>query len=100
MNQREVRALTLWDSVIEVFHSVPNRSDGPRESHGEARRQLLSQTCITPSQSSTPTSFQQTLITFHQIQRIAMLYVFAVFEDKEAVIKMIIKGQIPTKKHF
>ena len=41
-----------------------------RESHGETRRQLPSQTCTTPSQSRTPTSFQQTLITFHQIQRI------------------------------
>ena len=42
----------------------------PRESHGETRRQLSSQTWITRFQSSTPTSFQQTLITFHQIQRI------------------------------
>ena len=66
-----IPALTLWDLVIEVFHSVPNRTDGPkRKSHGETRRQLSSQTCITPSQSSTPTSFQQTMITFHQIQRI------------------------------
>ena len=23
-------ALTLWDLVIEVFHSVPNRTDGPK----------------------------------------------------------------------
>ena len=60
-----IPALTLRDLVIEVFHSVPNRTDGPRESHGETRRQLSSQTCITPSQSSTPTSFEQTLITFH-----------------------------------
>ena len=66
-----IPALTLWDLVIEVFHSVPNKTDGPkRESHQETRRQCSSQTCITPSQSSTPTSFQQTLITFHQIQRI------------------------------
>ena len=62
-----IPALTLWDLVIEVFHSVPNRTDG-RESHEETRRQLSSQTCITPS--STPTSFQQTLITFHPMQRI------------------------------
>ena len=68
-----IPALTLWDLVIEVFHSVPNRIDGPkreRESHGETRQQLSSQTCTTPSQSSTPTSFQQTSMTFHPIQRI------------------------------
>ena len=30
-----IPALTLWDLVIEVFHSVLNRTDGPkRESHG------------------------------------------------------------------
>ena len=59
-------ALTLWDLVIDVFHSVPNR----RESHGGTRRRLSSQTCITLSRLNTPTSFQQTLTTFHQIQRI------------------------------
>ena len=25
-----ISALTLWDLVIEVFHSVPNRTDGPK----------------------------------------------------------------------
>ena len=24
-----IPALTVWDSVIEVFHFVPNRTDGP-----------------------------------------------------------------------
>ena len=66
----------------------------PRESHGETRRQLSSQTCITPSQSSTPTSFQLTLLTFHQIQRILIPV-----EDSETVIKMIIKGRRPTMRH-
>ena len=65
-----IPALTLWDLVIEAFHSVPNIIHGPKREPRETRRQLSSQTCITPSQSSTPTSFQQTLITFHQIQRI------------------------------
>ena len=46
---------------------IPYRTEqmDTRESHGENRRQLSSQTCITPSQSSTPTSFQQTLITLY-----------------------------------
>ena len=53
-------------------HFIPFRTEqmDPKESHGETRWQLSSQTCITPSQSNTPTSFQQTLIRFHQIQRI------------------------------
>ena len=25
-----ITALDLWDLVIEVFHSVPNRTDGPK----------------------------------------------------------------------
>ena len=25
-----IPALTLWDLVIEVFHSVPNRTEGPK----------------------------------------------------------------------
>ena len=41
----------------------------PRESHEETRRQLSSQTCITPSQFK-HTNVIQTLITFHRIQRI------------------------------
>ena len=65
-----IPALTFWDLVIEVFHSVPNRTDGPKREPRRSCWQLSSQTCIAPSQSSTPTSFQQTLITFHQMQRI------------------------------
>ena len=44
-----IPALTLWDLVIVVFHSVPN-TDGPRESYGKTRQQSPSQTCITLSQ--------------------------------------------------
>ena len=42
---------------------IPKRSKqkDPRESYGETRQQSSSQTFITPSQSSTPTSFKQTL---------------------------------------
>ena len=66
-----IPALTFWDLVSEVFF-FPYRTElmDPRERHGKTRRQVSSQTCLNPSQSSTPTSFQQTLITFHQIQGI------------------------------
>ena len=72
----------------------------PRESHGETRRQLSSRTCITPSQSSTPHAIPTNIDhipsnTAHSGPS-AMLYVF---EDNEAVIKMIIKGRSPTMRH-
>ena len=63
----------------------------PRKSHGKTRRQFSSLTCTTPSQSSTPTSFHTT-----NAGSSAML---CVFEDNEAVIKMIIKGRSPTMRH-
>ena len=58
--------------IWELKYFIPYRTElmDWRESHGETRRQLSSQTCTTPSQSRTPTSFQQTLITFNQTQRI------------------------------
>ena len=65
-----IHALTLWDLVIEVFHSNRTKQKDLRESCGKTRQHLSSQTCSTPSQSSTQTSFQRTLITFHPIQRI------------------------------
>ena len=58
---------------LKYFIPYRLKQKDPRESYGETRRQWSSKTCITPSQSSTPTSFQQTLITFQQIQRILVL---------------------------
>ena len=55
---------------LKYFIPYQTEQMDPRESYGETRRQLSGQTCIIPYQSSTPTSFQQTLITFHQIQRV------------------------------
>ena len=62
-----IPALPLWDLVIEIFHSVPNKIEQPKE---ELRTKPNMHNHF---QSSTPTSFQQTLITFHQIQRILIL---------------------------
>ena len=97
---RYSRSHSLGFRWLKYF--IPYRAEqmDPRESHGEPRRQLPSQTCITPSQSSTPRSFQQNIDhipskTTHSGSS-AMLYVF---EDNEAVIKMIIKGRNSTMKH-
>ena len=80
-----IPALTLW-GLMEVYHSVPNRTDGPktkREPRG-TRRQLSSQTCITPPN------------TTHSDPS-AMLYVF---EDNEAVIEMVIKDRVALDRLF
>ena len=75
---------------LKYFILYRTEQMNPRESYGQTRRQLSSQTCITPSQSSTPTSFQQTLIPFHQIQRILVPVLCCMsFEVNEAVVKMI-----------
>ena len=58
-----IPALILWDLVIEVFHSVPNRTDGPEREPWRTPSAVV----------STPTSFQQTLITFHSTQCIPVL---------------------------
>ena len=59
--------------MIEVSHSVPNRTDGPKRELRGNPSAIVKSNMPNPSQSSTPTSFQQTLITFHQIQNILVL---------------------------
>ena len=90
-----IPALTLWDLVIEVFHSVPNKIKQPKE---ELRGN--------PLQATKPNTLKHTNVLLTNIDHItsntmysgasAMLYVF---EDKEAVIKMIIIGRSPTMRH-
>ena len=58
---------TQW---LRYFIPYRTTQMDPREGCEETRQQSSSQTCRTPSQFSTPTSFQQTLTTFHPIQRI------------------------------
>ena len=70
----------------------------PRESHGETRRELSSQTCITHHNQAHQRHSNIDNIPSNSTHSGpgAMLYVF---EDNEAVIKMIIKGRSPTKRH-
>ena len=95
-----IPALTLWDLVIEVFHSVPNRTDGPkREPRGNP-------SAIVKPNMHNPIPIKHTNVIPTNIDHIpsktthsdpsAMLYVF---EDKKAVIKMIIKCRSPTMRH-
>ena len=95
-----IPALTLWDSVIEVFHSVPNKIEQPKE---ELRRNPLQ---ATKPNLHNPIQCKHTNVIPTDIDHIpsntthsgafAMLYVF---EDNQAVIKMNIKGRSPTMRH-
>ena len=89
-----IAALTLWDLVIEVFHSVPNLSDGPK------REPLGNPSAVVEPKMHNQISIKHTNVIPINIDHIpsnttrsgpgAMLYVF---EDNEAVIKIIIKGR-------
>ena len=93
-----IPALTLWDFGVEVFHSVPNRTDGPKREPWRNPSAVVKPNMHNPSQSSTPTSSNIDHIpssTMHSGAS-AMLYVF---EDNEAVIQLIIKGRSPAMTH-
>ena len=88
-----IPALTLWDLVIEVFQSVPNRTDGPkREPWGNPSAVVKPNmhTSIPIKHTNIiPTNIDQIPPNTTHSDPSAMLYVF---EDNEAVNKMIIKG--------
>ena len=84
-------ALELWDLIVSVFGSVTQTSDRtgrPVDTERSQKSQgkigvLKNIDCVT---SNVQSSHQE-----------ALLYVF---EDNEAVIKMIIKGRSPTMTHI
>ena len=95
-----IPTLVLWDLVIEIFHSAPSKIKQPTE---KLRRNPFA--VVKPNMHNL---FQckHTNVVLTNIDHIpskttnsganAMLYVF---EDKEAVIKTIIKGRSPTMRH-
>ena len=95
-----IPALDLWDLVIEIFHSVPNKIEQPK---GELRGNPLQ---ATRPNTHNPIQFKHTNVIPTNVDRIpsntlhsgasALLYVF---EGNEAVIKMIIKGRSSTMRH-
>ena len=95
-------ALDLWDLVIEVFHSSPNQTNKTKDVR-EPRANLSART---PPNMRSQIPTKHTNLDLTNIDHVpssgnhsgssAMLYVF---EDNEAVIKMIIKGLSPTMRH-
>ena len=84
-------ALELWDLTVSVLGSVTQTSDRTgrlvdteRSQYSQGKINVLKNIDCVPS--NVQSSHQE-----------ALLYVF---EDNEAVIKMIIKGRSPTKRHF
>ena len=96
-----IPALDLWDSVIEVFHSSPNQTNKNKDEREPQWN--LSATLQSNMRRPIPTTSTNPDLT--NIDHVpssgthsgsTMLYVF---EETEAVIKMIIKGRSPTVRH-
>ena len=84
-------ALELWDLIISVLGNVPRVSDstGKPVTDVDKRQKSQSRIDVIKDIDLVPSNVQS---AHHE----ALLYVF---EDNEAVIKMIIKGRSPTMRH-
>ena len=84
-------ALELWDLIVSVLGNVPRVSDSPGKPVTDVDKRQKSQSRIDVIRDIdlVPSNVQS---AHHE----ALLYVF---EDNEAVIKMIIKGRSPTMRH-
>ena len=84
-------ALELWDLIVSVYGSVSQVSDRSGQPDNDVNKHHKSQKRINEMENidSVPSNVQSS-------RQEALLYVF---EDNEAVIKMIIKGRSPTMRH-
>ena len=83
-------ALELWDLIVSVFGSVSQISDRTGQPDNDFHKHHKSQRRINVMENIdfVPSNVQSS-------RQEALLYVF---EDNEAVIKMIIKGRSPTRR--
>ena len=84
-------AMELWDLIISVFGSVSQISDRTGQLVSDVKKHQKSHGKINVMENicSVPSNVQSS-------RQKALLYVF---EDNEAVTKMIIKGRSPTMRH-
>ena len=84
-------ALELWDLIVSVLGNVSRVSDGSGkpESDDHKHRKSHNKIDVMKDIEAVPSNVQSA-------RQEALLYVF---EDNEAVIKMIIKGRSPTMRH-
>ena len=96
-----IPALDLWDLIVAVLHGNTHQNDQVR---GDTCTNLVR---VNPKKSPTRKKFHGKIDDLTNVDFIssnvnssrqeALLYVF---EDNEAVIKMIIKGRSPTMRHI
>ena len=93
-------ALVLWDLVIEVFHSTTSKNqktkEKPRRNPSRGVKPNVHYRNQCPSTNVAPTNNEHIPSNMPHSCDGAVLYVF---EDNEAVLKMIIKGRSPTMRH-
>ena len=84
-------ALELWDLIVSVLGNVSHVSDrsGQPDNDVHKRHKPQKKIDVIKDMESVPSNV-------HSARQEALLYVF---EDSEAVIKMIIKGRSPTMRH-
>ena len=80
-------ALELWDLIVSVFGGVSQISDRSRQHDSDVKKHHKSQRRIDVMEE-----IDSVLSNVQSSRQKALLYVF---EDNEAVIKMIIKGRSP-----
>ena len=91
-------ALTLWNLMIEVFHSVSDRTDGPK------RESWRNPSAVVKSNMHNSIPIKHTHVVSTNIDHIpsnrkhsgSSVCCMSFFQDNEAVIKIIIKGRSPT----
>ena len=88
-----VCALDLWDLVIEVLGTTPKLPNSSQACMRETDAKIQS---TTKDQIVDLSNVDQVPSNAHLSEKESQLYIF---EDNEAVIKMIIKGRSPTMKH-
>ena len=99
-----IPVLDLWDLAVEVFHSSPNQFNNTKDQvRGNSSRNTTSNK-HTQDQTKVPTKHDNfDLGNVGHVSSKAKSSRFGamldIFEDNEAVIKMIIKGRSPTMRH-
>ena len=99
-----VPAPDLWDFVIEVFHSSPNQSKKTKDQvRGDSSRSTTSNK-HTKHQTKTP--IRHDSLELSNVEYVSSNATSSqsgatpyIFEDNEAVIKLITKGRSPTMRH-
>ena len=84
-------ALELWDPIVSVLGNVSRVSDGSGQPDSDVHKRHKSHKKIDVMED-----IDSALSNVQSARQEALLYVF---EDNEAVIKMIIKGRSPTMRH-